>query len=240
MEVFKKYSSVTAMLDPRVHWEFEATRSSDISRIWSFLKESQPRIFNGSVLMSYGTSGTDSCLRVDLLRTNYAAFMAWRELDHPDRMAKLCFPIAALKTSDNFFLLGTMASHTSNAGLSYFPSGTLNDDDVMPDGMVALERSLAREVEEETGLTRKEYELADGWTRIENEVRCALFKEARLKWSKAEVSQRIESFLRTQPDSELAAVAFIKDPSDLAGLRLPTVQREYFAKTLGAGHRSIN
>jgi 8-oxo-dGTP pyrophosphatase MutT (NUDIX family) len=234
MGIFQKYSSVSARLDPQVHWNFETARSSDISRIWTFLKESQPKIFNGPVLMSHSTSGDDRSLRVNLLRTTYAAFMAWRELDHPDRSAKLCFPIAAIRTLDDFYLLGTMASHTSNAGLTYFPSGTLNDDDVLPDGTVALERALAREVEEETGLTRADYELIDGWTRVENDVRCAFFKEARLKWSRSEVSERIASFLESQTDPELSTVAFIKDPADAAMLNLPAVQREYFAKILVA------
>lgn len=232
MGIFHKYSSVSARLDPQVHWNFETTRSSDISRIWTFLKESQPKIFNGPVLMSYDATGDDQLLQVDLLRTTYAAFMAWRELDHPDRSAKLCFPIAAIRTSDGFYVLGTMASHTSNAGLTYFPSGTLNDDDVMPDGTVALERSLAREVEEETGLTRTDYELVNGWTRVENDVRCAFFKEARLKWSRSEVSERITSFLESQTDPELSTISFIKEPADAVGLNLPAVQREYFAKIL--------
>jgi hypothetical protein len=121
--------------------------------------------------------------------------MAWRELNHSVKSAKLCFPIAVVRTADDFFLLGTMASHTSNAGLSYFPSGTLNDDDVLQDGTVALEHSLIREVEEETSLTDEYYDLADGWTRVENDVRCAFFKEARLTWSRAEDSERIATFL---------------------------------------------
>ncbi|ARK82158.1 NUDIX hydrolase [Burkholderia pseudomallei] len=234
MGIFQRYSSVSARLDPQVNWNFETARSSDIARIWTFLKESQPKIFNGPVLMSHSTSGDDRSLQVNLLRTTYAAFMAWRELDHPDRSAKLCFPIAAIRTSDDFYVLGTMASHTSNAGLTYFPSGTLNDDDVLPDGTVALERALAREVEEETGLTPADYAAVDGWTRVENDVRCAFFKEARLKWSRSEVSERIASFLESQTDPELSRIAFIKDPADAAGLNLPAVQREYFAKILAA------
>jgi 8-oxo-dGTP pyrophosphatase MutT (NUDIX family) len=230
MDIFKEYWRVSATLDPGIRWDFEASRTSDISRIWTFLMERQPKIFNGPVLMSHRTSEEDRSLQVNLLRTSYAAFMAWRELDHPDTSAKLCFPIAAVRTCDDFFVLGTMASHTSNAGLTYFPSGTLNDDDVLPDGTVALERSLVREVGEETGLTCTDYELADGWTRVENDVRCALFKEARVKWSRSEVSERILAFLKSQTDPELSTVVFVREPSDVAGLNLPAVQREYFAR----------
>ena len=97
---------------------------------------------------------------------------------------------------------------------------------------MALEHSLVREVEEETGLTDEDYDLADGWTRGENDVRCAYFKEARLKWSRAEVSERIATFLVDQVDPELSSVLFVKDSSDLAGLNLPTVQREYFERIL--------
>jgi len=232
MEVYQKHSHVSAKIDAGIRWDFESSHSSDISRIWTFLTERQPKIFNGPVLMSHDMSGDDLSLEVHLLRTSYAAFMAWRELNHPIKSAKLCFPIAAVKTSDDFFLLGTMASHTSNAGLSYFPSGTLNDDDVLQDGTVALEHSLVREVKEETGLTHEDFELANGWTRVENDVRCAFFKEARLKLSRAEVSERIGTFLKDQVDPELSRVLFVKYHSDLAGLKLPAVQREYFERVL--------
>jgi 8-oxo-dGTP pyrophosphatase MutT (NUDIX family) len=232
MGTYQKYSRVSAKLDTETRWSFESSHSSDISRIWTLLTEHQPKIFNGPVLMSRDMSGDDHSLEVNLLRTSYSAFMAWRELNYPIKSAKLCFPIAALKTSDDFFLLGTMASHTSNAGLSYFPSGTLNDDDVLQDGTVALVRSLRREVEEETGLTGEDFDLADDWTRVENDVRCAFFKEARLKWSRAEVAERIATFLADQVDPELSSVLFVKDPSDLAGLNLPPVQREYFDRIL--------
>ena len=232
MGILKKHSRVSAKLDAEICWDFEAKNSLEISRIWTCLTEHQPKIFNGPILMSYGTFGDQHHLSVKLLRTTYAAFMAWRELEHPIKSAKLCFPIAALRTSDDFFLLGIMASHTSNPGLSYFPSGTLNDDDVKPDGTVALEHSLVREVEEETGLTGEDYELADGWIRFENDVRCAFFKEARLRWSRSEVSEKIATFLESRDDPELSAVVFVKNPSDLASLNLPAVQREYFDQVL--------
>lgn len=232
MAIFQKHSHVIAKLNKDIRWEFESSHSSDISRIWGLLTAREPKIFNGPVLMSHDVAGEYSTLEVSLLRTSYAVFMAWRELNHPSKSAKLCFPIAAIKTSDNFFLLGTMAAHTSNAGLSYFPSGTLNDDDVLQDATVDLERSLIREVEEETGLTFEDFILADEWIRVENDVRCAFFKEAQLKWSRLEVSDRIEKFLAGQVDPELSGVVFVKEASDLAGLNLPAVQREYFEKIL--------
>lgn len=232
MAIYQRYSHVLAKLSKENRWDFESSHSSEISRIWSLLTEREPKIFNGPVLMSRDVSGDYSTLKVNLLRTSYAAFMAWRELSHPSRSAKLCFPIAAIKTSDDFFLLGTMAAHTSNAGLSYFPSGTLNDDDVLQDTTVDLERSLIREVEEETGLTFEDFTLADEWIRVENDVRCAFFKEAQLKWSRLEVTDRIKKFLEGQVDPELSGVVFVKEASDLAGLNLPAVQREYFEKNL--------
>lgn len=230
MRIYQEHSRVSARLDEAMRWNFEATNASDISRIWNFLKTRQPKLFNGSVLMSHKASGDRELLKIGLLRTSYAAFIAWRELSQPDRSAKLCFPIAAMKTTDDFYLLGTMAPHTSNSGLSYFPSGTLNDDDVLEDGTVTLEHSLIRELEEETGLRPADYDLDDGWIRIENDVRCALFKEARLNFSKTEVSKRIEAFLESQIDPELSEILFVKDKSDLIGLSMPAVQRDYFEK----------
>ena len=66
------------------------------------------------------------------------------------------FGMGALRGNDGAFVLGEMAEHTANAGRIYFPSGTPDLDDLQR-RMVDIAGSVAREVEEETGLTAADY-----------------------------------------------------------------------------------
>ena len=67
------------------------------------------------------------------------------------------------------------ASHTSNAGRIYFPSGTPDPDDVR-DGMLDIPGSVMREVEEETGLTPAEYRTGGHWDCIDTGASIAMIR----------------------------------------------------------------
>ena len=93
---------------------------------------------------------------------DFASFLAWRDWGFPDRGVFNGFGMGALRGSDGAFVLGEMGQHTANAGRIYFPSGTPDLDD-LSDGAVDIAGSVAREVEEETGLTPADYRAAAHW-----------------------------------------------------------------------------
>ena len=95
---------------------------------------------------------TGDRLRASYFETDFASFLAWRDWGFPDRDVFNGFGMGALRCSDGAFLLGEMADHTANAGRIYFPAGTPDLDDVKL-GAVDIAGSIAREIEEETGLT---------------------------------------------------------------------------------------
>ena len=88
--------------------------------------------------------------------TDFASFLAWRDWGFPDSDVFNGFGMGALRCADGAFVMGEMGHHTANAGRIYFPSGTPDLDDLSGD-TVDIAGSVAREVEEETGLTPADY-----------------------------------------------------------------------------------
>ena len=94
---------------------------------------------------------------------DFASFLAWRDWDFPDRDVFNGFGMGALRCSDGAFVLGEMGrAYRECAGAIYFPSGTPDLDDIR-DGTVDIAGSVAREVEEETGLTPSDYRAGADW-----------------------------------------------------------------------------
>jgi 8-oxo-dGTP pyrophosphatase MutT (NUDIX family) len=124
------------------------------------------------------------------------------------------FGMGALRASDGAFVLGEMGQHTSNAGRIYFPSGTPDLDDIR-DGAVDIAGSVAREVEEETGLTEKDYRPSAHWDCVVSGRAIAMIRILHVDLEGAALRRRIESNLARQPQPELSAIHLVRELSDL-------------------------
>ena len=139
--------------------------------------------------------------------------MAWRDWGFPDAAATNCFAMAALRAADGAFLLGVMAEHTANAGRIYFPAGTPDPDDVVG-AAVALDGSVSRELEEETGLRRDELAADAGWHAVLAGRRIALMKTLRARENADELRARIVAYLARQQQPELSDIRIVRGPAD--------------------------
>ena len=125
-------------------------------RILPEAQRANPQLWNGRVLLGRHPVFAGSHLTAGYFETDFASFLAWRDWGFPDRDVFNGFGMGALRCADGAFVLGEMGQHTSNAGRIYFPSGTPDLDDVR-DGALDISGSVARELEEETGLVPGEY-----------------------------------------------------------------------------------
>ena len=130
-----------------------APRSTRISRPSSARGR---ELWNGRVLLGRNPVFAGERFSADYFETDFASFLAWRDWGFPDSDVFNGFGMGALRGSDGAFVLGEMGEHTANAGRIYFPSGTPDLDDVSGD-VLDIAGSVAREVEEETGLTPADY-----------------------------------------------------------------------------------
>ena len=118
---------------------------------------------------------TGGRLRASYFEADFASFLAWRDWGFPDRDVFNGFGMGALRSADGAFVLGEMGRHTANAGRIYFPSGTPDLDDIS-DGTVDLAGSVAREVEEETGLTPADYRADAHWDCVVSRAAVAMMR----------------------------------------------------------------
>src|SRR5258705_5605707 len=143
-------------------WPFAEARRAEISAHFAEQQRKTPQLWNGRVLLGRNPAFDGDRFSASYFETDFASFLAWRDWGFPDATLFNRFGIGALCCADGAFVLGEMGEHTSNAGRIYFPSGTPDLDDIR-DGAVDISGSVARELEEETGLAPGDYRSEPDW-----------------------------------------------------------------------------
>jgi 8-oxo-dGTP pyrophosphatase MutT (NUDIX family) len=149
----------------------------------------------------------------DYFEADFASFLAWRDWGFPDNSVFNGFGMGALRGNDGAFVLGEMAGHTANAGRIYFPSGTPDLDDLR-NGMVDIAGSVAREVEEETGLTAADYTAVDHWDCVVSGAAIAMMRILDVDMPGEALRKKIKANLATHISPELSAIHLVRGPAD--------------------------
>jgi 8-oxo-dGTP pyrophosphatase MutT (NUDIX family) len=195
-------------------WPFADERRDDIGAHFALQQRDTPQLWNGRILLARNPDFTADRFSADYFETDFASFLAWRDWGFPDANVFNGFGMGALRCSDGAFVLGEMGQHTSNAGRIYFPSGTPDLDDVRT-GAVDMPGSVAREVEEETGLTPADYTAAAHWDCVVLGASIALIRILQVDLSGEALRARIEANLARQHQPELSAIHLVRGVSDL-------------------------
>src|ERR1700688_1884778 len=194
-------------------WSFADERRADIDAHFAIKQREKP-IWNGRILLARDPVFTGERFAARYFEADFASFLAWRDWGFPDTSVFNGFGMGALRASDGAFILGEMAPHTSNAGRVYFPSGTPDLDDIR-DGAVDIAGSVAREVEEETGLAPADYRASAHWDCVVSGRAIAMIRILHVDLTGVALRGRIESNLAQQPQPELSAIHLVRELSDL-------------------------
>jgi 8-oxo-dGTP pyrophosphatase MutT (NUDIX family) len=194
-------------------WPFAEARRADIDAHFAAKQREKP-IWNGRVLLGRNPMFTQGRFGADYFETDFASFLAWRDWGFPDAEIFNGFGMGALRSSDGAFLLGEMAQHTSNAQRIYFPSGTPDLDDIRGDA-VDISGSVAREVEEETGLTPADYAPHPHWDCVVSGTAIAMIRILDVDMAGEKLRERIEANLARQQQPELCAIHLVRSARDL-------------------------
>jgi 8-oxo-dGTP pyrophosphatase MutT (NUDIX family) len=212
-------------------WPFARARAAEIDAHWESLRADRPNLFNGRVFLFRNLQIEHACLTGACFEVEFKAFIAARDFGHPDKAVFNCFAQGALRLPDGAFLLGEMAADTSNAGRIYFPAGTPDPSDAV-DGRVDLERSVLRELTEETGLAAVDMTLEPGWTILFDRQMVACLKPMRLKLDRATALARIAAHIGGETHPELARIHVAASRNDIVAERMPLFIQAYLAREL--------
>jgi 8-oxo-dGTP pyrophosphatase MutT (NUDIX family) len=195
-------------------WPFADTREAEIMAHFAKMQREKPAIWNGRVLLARDPVFADGRLSASYFEADFASFLAWRDWGFTDKTVVNGFGMGALRSADGAFVLGEMAQHTSNAGRIYFPSGTPDRNDISGD-TVDIAGSVAREVEEETGLTPADYRADPVWDCVVSGATIAMVRLLQADCSGESLRERIEANLARQSQPEFAAVHLVRERADL-------------------------
>jgi len=195
-------------------WRFAEARRVDIDAHFAVHQRNKPGIWNGRILLGRDPDFTEGRFSARYFEADFASFLAWRDWGFPDKDVFNGFGMGALRCSDGAFVLGEMGQHTANAGRIYFPSGTPDLDDVNGSAL-DMSGSVAREVEEETGLTPADYRAGPHWDCVVTGAAIAMIRILDVDSSGEALQARIEANLARQQQPELSAIHLVRDVGDL-------------------------
>ncbi len=195
-------------------WPFAEARRAEISAHFAGQQAEKPQLWNGRILLGRNPVFSSGLFTRSYFETDFASFLGWRDWGFPDPDVFNGFGMGALRSADGAFVLGEMGRHTANAGRIYFPSGTPDLDDIS-DGRVDIAGSVAREVEEETGLTPADYRAGAHWDCVVSGAAIAMIRILNVDSSGEALRARIEANLARQHQPELSAIHLVRGTSDL-------------------------
>jgi 8-oxo-dGTP pyrophosphatase MutT (NUDIX family) len=211
--VIHRVTTLDLRVEPWV-WPFAVERRGEIDAHFAEKQREKPALWNGGILL-----GRDACfagghLTASYFEADFASLLAWRDWGYPDDTIFNGFGMGALRATDGAFVLGEMGGHTANAGRIYFPSGTPDPADVC-DGRLDIAASVAREVEEETGLSASDYRAEAHWHCVVAGASIAMMRVLEVDQPGDALKQRIEVNLARQHEPELSAIRLVRSSGEL-------------------------
>jgi 8-oxo-dGTP pyrophosphatase MutT (NUDIX family) len=216
-------------------WRFAEQRRAEIDAHFAKLRFEKPQLWNGRILLARDPVFAGERFSASYFETDFASFLAWRDWSFPDPDVFNGFGMGALRCADGAFVLGEMGQHTANAGRIYFPSGTPDRDDIKGDA-VDISGSVAREVEEETGLAPADYRAAAHWDCVVSGAAVAMIRILQVDASGEALRGKIEANLASQAEPELAAIHLVRAASDLTAA-MPRFVTAFLQRQLEVANR---
>ena len=205
---------IDVRLDPAPH-PFERDNLPDIDKNWLHETAINPHIFDGAVALLSELSYRDRRLTGRCHIVRYATFMYWRR-NRLTPNAGHAFAHAMLVAGDGALVAIRMGPKTVNAGRVYFAAGSFELEDFR-DGQVDVAYNMRREVMEEIGVDLAEADSQPGQRHylLATGSGTVIFRRYRMQANANQIINRINAFVATQEEPEIAGPVIIHSANDL-------------------------
>jgi hypothetical protein len=95
-------------------WPFAEQRRGEIEAYFRQQQANNPALWNGRLLLLHAPAIRNTVLTERFFQTDYASMLAALEWQAMEDDVRACFPVAALLTSDEAFIVGEMAQSCHN------------------------------------------------------------------------------------------------------------------------------
>ncbi len=189
---------------------YEVEHSAAIEANWRMEKARQPALFDGQVVLFERLLLENGRLAGCGRLVRFATFLHWRASGRRHG-AHHAYANAIPVTRDNRLIAVEMAAHTANPGRIYFPSGSFDRDDVHA-GRIDVAGNMIREVREETGLAFAGLACERTYSVLPLASGTVIAKRVLLEMTGDEAQARIERFVASQRQPEIARPVVIDGP----------------------------
>ncbi|MCH9809542.1 MAG: NUDIX domain-containing protein [Alphaproteobacteria bacterium] len=193
-------------------WAFADERRDDIEAHWQTRLKENPKFFNGRVLVMEPPRIERGVLSADMLETDFASFLFWKENGCPN--AGLCDGTgsALIRSCEGHVLLARQREGHLNSGLLTLPGGFIDLNDVRDDGRVDIDASIARELLEETGVSVGHFSRRPGYLLTCVGVQISIVVEFRSELRAVELRKLLCDRISEQADPELGDFVVFEQP----------------------------
>ena len=207
-------------------WAFAREQTEAIEAHWRKRLVTHPGYFNGVVYAmadgdTLGSAFEDGVFSAALVATDFKSFLYWKESGYPQAGIRDAFGSAILRSSEGHVLLGRQSAGNINAGQAYLPGGFIDQRDVAADGTIDIGASIARELEEETGLTAGEVQAEPGLRIITIGHQVSMAREFRSALGADELRALILSRIGVDAEAELMDMVIVRALADLSEVEVP-------------------
>ncbi len=164
----------------------------------------KPALFDGEVYLAPQAMLESGVLRADFQRTGFSMLMYWRRDPEPVRPWHI-FAVGVIVSREGHLIAARMGAGTAGAGRVYFPSGSIDDNDLVGD-RVDYDGNIRREVMEETGLDLAEARAEPGFSLVTGNRSIALFRRHFFDAPARELLAHAEAHLAAETAPELAGL----------------------------------
>lgn len=210
-QVFR-VTSLDLKLLPGQH-PFAMSQRQAAAENWQAEISANPALYDNDMVFQHEISLHDGAIAGQAYMTPFSSYMWWRKQAAPEQGLHLCgwcIPVS----SDGAIIAIRMAAWTVNARMIYCAAGSLDAHDVI-DGKCDIDRNMAREVLEETGLDLSKAKPDADYFATHNNRRVTVFRFFRFDQTADEMIARITAHMRVDEEKEIDGAVAIRsaDPS---------------------------